>query len=170
MVSFMKKVLIILCVFLSLYGVYKIRRNNKSIPVSFNTDTFFNLDDYNVYYLSLEEENITTHNLNTIITSDMTIISINPYVNPIYSNKINLKYTFENISYKKNIRNFIRYYKDTINKSGINDDLNYIDIDGIKINEMEVYAKGSDIVNMIYSNPYIKYRNYINKNYNYLEF
>lgn len=170
MVSFMKKVLIVCLVFLLLYGVYRVR-NNKVVSVSLETNTFFNLDDYNVFYLSLEEENISTLNLKNILSSDITIISITPYINPIYADKISsLKYKFENISYKRNITNFTKYYINSIEEHGYNDDLSYINVNGIKINEIEVYAKGSDIVNMIYVKPKIKYKNFLNSDYNYLSF
>lgn len=165
----MKQVLIILLTIFCLYGIYTY--NNKTVPVSLKETPFFNLDDYNVFYLNLEEEDITTLNFNKYVTHNMDIISITPYVNPIYKDKIsNLKYNFSTLSYKSNINNFTKYYKKTIDDSGYLDNLSEIEVNGIKINEVEVYALGSDIVDLIYQKPKIKYKNFLNDNYNYLEF
>ena len=68
------------------------------------------------------------------------------------------------------INRFTKYYIDTIKQKGINDNFSDVSITGIKIKELEVYAKGSDIVNMIYLKPKIKYKNFLNENYNYLNF
>lgn len=171
MVSFMKKVIMIFIVFLSMYFIYNIFNKEEVLTVSLKEETFFHLDDYNVFYLNLEEEEITTLNLDKILTNDIDIISITGYINPIYTDKIgNIKYKFENISYKKNINRFTKYYIDTIKQKGINDNFSDVSITGIKIKELEVYAKGSDIVNMIYLKPKIKYKNFLNENYNYLNF
>ncbi|MBR1377153.1 MAG: hypothetical protein IJ565_05025 [Bacilli bacterium] len=166
----MKKVLIVVLAILSLYVVYKINYP-KTEPVSIKVVTNFKLDDYNVFYLDLSEEDITTLNLSKYITNSVDIISVTPYVNPIYKDKIDsMKYAFApNISYKRNINNFINYYKDTIKNTGYIDDLNYVDVDGIKIMEMEVYARGSDIVNIIYQKKNIKYKTVFKGEYEYLE-
>lgn len=166
----MKKILVIVLVITSLYLVYRINYP-KVDTVSLNINTNFKLDDYNVFYLDLSEEDITTKNLNKYISNSVEIISITPYVNPIYKDKISsLKYNFmNNISLKRNINNFVNYYKDSIKETGLIDDINYIDIDGIKIMEMEVYAKGSDILEMLYQKDKIKYKTVFNGTYKYLE-
>ena len=169
MVNYMKKGLIVLAVFLTLFGIYKIRNREETAPVVLQENVMFNLEDYNVFYLNLEEEDINSSNLSKYITSDMTIISINPFINPIYSEKIgSLKYKFTTESYKKNMSNFIKYYKKSIKDYGFLDDLSYIDVNGIKLNEIEIYARGSDIVNFIYQKPKTKYKNFLNESYNYL--
>lgn len=164
----MKRFLIALLIIISLYAIYKI--NYKVLPVSINSNDI-NLEDYSVYYLDLSEEDITTLNLHKYIPSTVDIISITPYVNPIYKDKIkSLKYSFlSNISYKRNINNFIDYYKNTIKGTGYIDDINYINVDGIKILELEVYASGSDIVNIMYTKSKIKYKTVLKSEYKYLE-
>lgn len=165
----MKKLLIILLIVL---GIYIVCRNNNQevVPVSLNIHTDFNLEDYNVFYLDLKDEDINTLNINKKIPSSIDVISITPYVNPIYKDKIEpLKYSFvNNISIKRNINNFTKWYTDTINNTGYIDDLNYIKNNGIKILEMEVYAKGEDIVKLIYESN-IKYKTVLYGEYNYLE-
>ena len=166
----MKKVIIAVLAILSLYIVYKI--NYKKIePVSINVEANFSLEDYNVFYLDLSEEGITTLNLHKYIPSSVDIIAITPYVNPIYKDKIkSMKYSFaNNISYKRNINNFVKFYKDTIKNTGFIDDISYIDVDGIKIEELEVYAKGSDIINVLYVKDKIKYKTVLNGIYKYLD-
>lgn len=165
----MKQTSIIILTILCLYGIYL--HNNRTVTVSLKETPIFKLDDYNVFYLDLEDEDINTLNLNKYITHDMEIISIIPYVNPIYKDKIgNLKYNFSTVSYQNNINNFTKYYKDTINNSGYLDNLSEVDVNGIKINEIEVYTKGSNIVDLIYQKPKIKYKNFLSDNYKYLEF
>lgn len=163
----MKKVFVLVLVILSIYGIYKIN-NKKTIPVSNVTN--FKIDDYNVFYLDLSESNITTRNIKKFIPKSVDIISLTPYVNPIYKNKIgDLKYKFmNNLSLNKNINNFINYYKDTIKSNNYIDDINYIDVEGIKILELEVYAKGIDIIDIIYNDSKIRYKTVFNGEYNYL--
>ena len=163
----MKKIFVLVLVILSVYGIYKIN-NKKVIPVSSVTN--FKIDDYNVFYLDLSEANINTKNIKKFIPKDVDIISLTPYVNPIYENKIgDLKYKFmSNLSLNRNINNFIKYYKDTIKENNYIDDINYIDIEGIKILELEVYAKGIDIVDIIYNDSNIRYKIVFNGEYNYL--
>ena len=166
----MKKVIVIIMSILCLYIIYKINFIRVK-PVSLTTYKVFNMEDYNVFYLDLSEDDITTLNISKILNSDIDIISLIPYVNPIYKKTLgDLKYRFSpNISRNKNIRNFIKCYKDTIKETGYLEDLNYINIDGIKILEIEVYAKGEDIINLLYKNNKIKYKIVNNNEYKYLE-
>ena len=165
----MKRVLIVLLVIISLYTIYKF--NNRTLPVSIDNSVDINLDDYSVYYLDLSEEDIRTINLSKFIPKTVEIVSLTPYINPIYKNKIkSLKYSFRpNLSLKKNLNNFTNYYKDTIKEYGFLDDLNYINVDGIKILELELYAKGSDIINIMYVRNKIKYKTVLKNEYKYLE-
>ena len=163
----MKKLFVMTLIILCLYGIYKINYK-KTIPVSGITK--FNVNDYNIFYLDLSETDITTKNINKYISDDISIVSITPYINPIYKDKVGtLKYNFmSNLSVKKNINQFIKYYKDTISSYDYIDDIDYVTKDGIKIMEMEVYANGIDIVNLIYDNNNIRYKIVFNGEYDYL--
>lgn len=165
----MKKVTIVLLSILCLYIIYKINFV-RTEPVSLTVHPTFNIKDYNVFYLDLSESNITTLNINKIISNDIDIISIKPYVNPIYKSTLGeLEYKFQStLSNNRNMRYFIKYYKDTIKEAGYLEDLNYINIDGIKILEVEVYANGEDVVKLLYKNDKIKYKTVINNTYKYL--
>ncbi len=161
----MKKVLIIVFAVLSLYVIYKI--NHPKVEETFYIEEF-SLEDYNIFYLDVSNEVVTTNNLTKII-KNMDIVSIKPYVNPIYKDKLDLEYSFmNNISLKKNIKNFIEYYKKKIKEKGFNDDLSYIDKDGIKIMEVTVYAKGVDIIKII-KDTNIKYKTVSYGEFEYLE-
>jgi len=165
----MKRILIIVLIICCLYITYK--NNNETVrKVSLNYTTDFKSDDYNVFYLDVSDMDITTNNLSKYILSDMTVINLTPYVNPIYKNKIsNLKYEFDtNLSYQRNIKKFINYYKQSIKDTGYIDDINYIDIDGIKIEEVVVYSKGSDIIELLDNNKSIKYKTVFKGDYKYL--
>ncbi len=163
----MKKIFIITLIILCLYGIYKVN-NKRTMQVSNISN--FKIDDYNVFYLDLSETNINTKNIYKYISKNIDIISITPYINPIYKDKIgNIKYNFmSNLSLKKNINRFENYYKDIIKEYGYIDDIDYSIKDGIKILELEVYAKGIDIVNLIYDNNSIRYKIVFNGEYNYL--
>ena len=43
-------------------------------PVSLTTYKVFNMEDYNVFYLDLSEDDITTLNISKILNSDIDII------------------------------------------------------------------------------------------------
>ena len=167
----MKKIIIICSVFFIVFIIYNITYKEEVIPVSLKEEVVFNIDEYNVFYLDLSEEDITTLNLKDIIFKDMDIISLNLYVNPIYKDKIgDIKYKYQDISLKRNIENMTNYYIDTIKNKGIIDDFSYLKVTGIKIIELEVYAKGRDIINLAYKYKNIKYKDYLNNNYNYIKF
>ncbi len=160
----MKKLIILGLLFILISFIPK---KDTVVPVFNNMP--FKLEDYNVFYLELKEEDINTSNILKLIPSSVDIISITPYINPIYENKLKLKYNFiSNISSKKNIENFIKYYKDTIKSLNYIDDLNNIDINGIKINEAVVFARGSDIIKIMNSKN-IKYKKVFYEEYEYLE-
>ena len=162
----MKKLLALFLFIVSIYVIYKINYQ-KIEPVS-NTLANFSMEDYNVFYLDLTDSFITTKNMYKYF-KNVDIISINPYINPIYKDKIDLRYNFQsNISLKKNITNFINHYKTSIKNKGYIDDLNYIDIDGIKIEEITIYGKGIEIYKIIYDNN-IKYKRVFYSEYEYLE-
>ena len=165
----MKKFIVIILSILCIYVIYKINFI-RTEPVSLTIYPTFNMNDYNIFYLDLSNSNITTLTINKTISKDIDIVSLTPYVNPIYKNTLgDLKYKFStNISRNRNIHNFIKYYKNTIKEAGYLEDLNYISIDGIKILEVEVYAKGEDIVKLLYNNELIKYKTVDNSTYKYL--
>ena len=162
----MKKLLIIVLIIL---GIFLIPKKENIIPVS--SSSHFKLDDYYVFYLDLKDEDINTSNILKNIKDQIDIISITPYINPIYENKIgDLKYSFmPNISKKKNISNFIKYYKENIKSLNYIEDINNIDLNGIKINEVVVFAKGSDIIELLYNKNKIKYKKVFYEEYEYLE-
>ena len=114
---------------------------------------------YNIFFLNLEEYNITTKNFESYFKND-DIISITPYVNPIYKKKINsnLKYNFKHTSIFQNITNFERYYEKVIKESGYIKDLSMISYEGIKINEICLYEKVEIVNELLKKYPKIKYR------------
>lgn len=170
MVNNMKKVFIIIGVLVSMYYIYSFTHDKIEV-VSLREQPVFKIDEYNLFTLDLSEEDITTLDLKDIITKDMDIESISLRVNPLYKDIVGIiKYKYQNISLKRNISNMTNYYIDSIRNKGIMENFDYISITGIKIDEIEVYTKGEDIINLIYKYRNIRYKDYLNNSYNYLQF
>lgn len=160
----MKKIFLLVIILLGIC----IFSGEKVKPVSYlNNNANFNLEDYNIYYLNLEDENITTKNISKYV-NNMDVISMHLYVNPIYEKIIGkIKYDFNNnISLKQNIKNMVNYYKELLESKSFIEDKIY---DEIKINEVVVYANGNDILNLLYENNLIKYKRVFKGEYKYLE-
>lgn len=167
MVNNMKKVLIILGIIIIMlcFSTPKVE------PVVLMEQPIFNVDEYNLFDLDLTLEDISTLDLKEIINNDMDVISISLRVNPLYKDVVGeLKYKYQNVSLNKNISNINKYYVDSIRDKGFMENFDYISVTGIKIDGIEVFCKGSDIVELIYKYKNIRYKDYLNNSYNYLKF
>ena len=134
--------LIVFCIFCSLYS-----KEEKAIP------TFNEIDyNYNIYNLDISRENITTKNMQNIFDS-YTIISVEPYVNPIYSTLIATK-TFDfdtNKSISVNVDILTNHYVDILKNNGLNSEAQTIEYNGIKIDKVSLYITNSQL-DMILNN------------------
>lgn len=163
----MKKVIILSCIIVGLFLAVSLRKEEVK-QVSFSYNVNFNLEDYNLFYLDLAGSNITTNNLKNYI-NNMEVISISLYINPSYDKVGNIEYSFvSNISFKRNMDKLKNIYIDTIKKEYPTENFSSLDIDGIKIDKLVLYAKGMDIVNLLDSEKNIKYKTVFNGTYKYI--
>lgn len=140
-------------------------------PVLLKEQPVFKVDEYNIFYLDLYGEDITTLNISKLVNNNMDIINIILDVNKIYKDKLGyINYKYQNMSLKKNITSLTNEYKDLIRKQGIVDNFDYISETGIKIVGIELYTSGEEIVNILYKYPNIKYKDYLSGNLKQLKF
>lgn len=132
------------------------------IPTKEQTSTvaLLNNDEPNMivneYLINCENENIHTKNITDYIKED-SIIYIEPYINPIYQNKIeNKAYEFINQNFDTNIQKFTDFYLSKI-KEYSNSDYNQMYINGIKLNKIKAYLSKQELQQLIKKYPKLTY-------------
>ena len=105
-------------------------------------------DSYNLHTLTFE--NLSTNNI-FLYFSNINIVKIYPYVNPIYSDKIGeLFYEVRGYNLSDEINNFKEKYLNLIKKNSYLD-YNYLYTNGINISKMDVYISDKDLYDIINS-------------------
>ena len=122
--------------------------NNENAQAVFNGGD----NNYDIFTLNIGNENINTNNLSDYF-NDIKILEIYPSIFPIYKKNISFNsYSFNTLlSNKKNISNFITEYYNELRNNGLNNEIVKININGIKIVKIKLYASIKDI-NQLVSN------------------
>lgn len=103
-----------------------------------NTQTVFYEEDYNIYEIYFEKGELSTNNILNRF-ENIQILTIYPYINPIYSDKIELKsYSFQN---DFNIDKFKNKYIKELEDNGFKNEAVNININGIDIIKVKVYSR-----------------------------
>lgn len=137
----MKKILttlLILVIYLSL------KEETTKTVFSDNIDN----DVYRMYHI--EMDNLNSHNFNDYFSS-MDVIVIEPSINPIYKNKIDIVYFY------KNIDDFKEYYIKRLKEKGYYIEANKYLLNPININKIIAFTS----INSIYDNISKLNSNYI---------
>ena len=108
-----------------------------------------NDDSYKVYTLSID--NLNTKNFSDYF-SDINIIGIYPSINPVYKKGIgDLYYKFSGANNSFEIDSFVEKYLSFVKKNSYSD-YNYLYINGIGIDKIDIYTSGNDLYNFISNN------------------
>lgn len=103
-------------------------------------------ESYGLYSLYLE--GINTDNFLSYF-SDINVVRIYPYINPIYKNRIgDISYKFDRFNKSYEINSFRNMYLDLIKKNSYLD-YNYLYLNGISIDRVDVYMSGIDLYNFL---------------------
>lgn len=114
---------------------------------------FFLNDSYGIHTLVFE--NLSTNNIFDYF-SNINIIKIYPSVNPIYKDKIgDLSYEVRGYDLHNEINNFKYNYLDIIKKNSYLD-YNYLYVNGINIDKMDVYMSLRDLYEIFNSGLLVK--------------
>lgn len=126
MVRFMKNLLLFLLLIWLLY------------PQEKTQTVFYEEEDYNIYEIYFTKGELNTNNISNKF-KNIQVLTIYPYINPIYSDKINLKsYSFQNDFDIDKFKN--KYIKELEEKGFKNEAINF-NINGIDIIKIKVYSK-----------------------------
>lgn len=122
---------------------------NKKEDNSITTFSEYN-PNYNIYKLDISMMNINTKNLNKYF-NNYQILSIIPYINPIYSNLLNIsEYMFENNkSNNENINKFEKIMIENLKKNNLITEVNKFYYNGFKINKINIYCQKQKINELI---------------------
>ena len=108
-------------------------------------------NNYKVYELNVEKMDMNTHNIIKYFNG-YTILEISPYINPIYNKFIEFDtFIFDNTkSNEVNINRFEEQYISSLNNNSLNEEVNIIKYNGIKINSVTIYTTEYRLNNLLY--------------------
>lgn len=99
---------------------------------------FYEDEDYGIYEIYFEKGELNTNNILNRF-KDIQVLTIYPYINPIYSEKIKLKsYSFQN---DFDIEKFKNKYIKELEESGFKNEAVNINLEGISLVKVKVYSK-----------------------------
>lgn len=145
----MKKIFLIMTLFLFFFFFYPKKQEV--------LETFEQEEDYHLYHVHVENENIKTTNFIELF-SPFEIVSIIPYINPIYEKKfLRKEYIFQKEEIDKNIEDFTKKYLKTLKDLPYERDYIIAYTEGIKIISVKMYAKESTLKQLRKNYPSITY-------------
>jgi len=150
---------IIFISFLIINYIYFISPKEKTNTVFYElTETVKNDNDYNYYYVEFKD-GINTKNFNEInemfANIDYKIIEIyttpNIKFNDILQNKLK-KYSYDNM------KNYINYYIENLRNYNLDEEINNVNVFGIKIDKILIYTSKRNIKIISNKNKNITYK------------
>ena len=117
---------------------------------SYDTKSDYVVDNDSYTLHSLVFANLSTGNFLNYF-SDIDVIRIYPYINPIYKNSLgDVSYEIDGLDLETNIERFRRNYLSLIKKNSYLD-YNYLYVNGININRVDAYLSDVQLSNLINS-------------------
>ena len=111
-------------------------------------------DSYNLHTLGID--NLSTNNFLNYF-KDINVIRIYPYINPIYKDNLgDVSYRTNGVNLAYDIDNFRDEYLSLIKKNSYLD-YNYLFVNGININRVDVYLSDRQLLNLINSDLIINF-------------
>jgi hypothetical protein len=111
-----------------------------------NYSEFLDDDSYNLYSLFVED--LSTNNFLDYF-SNLNVMSIYPYINPIYQKNVGeFYYKIKSAYLSYEIDSFRSEFLNLIKKNSYMD-YNFLFINGIKISRVDVYMSGNDLYNFL---------------------
>lgn len=120
---------IVVMAFIMIYLADRRKKEEKVLPV------FSSLEESALEnsQIMIEIENLNTSNFKDFF-SDMKVLLIYAYVNPVYADKFSMIYMYDNID------NFKKYYLNKLKRLGYTSEVNKYLYEPIKINSVIVYS------------------------------
>jgi len=135
--GYMKKIFLVIII-IFLISVTNVRSNSYDYLISD--------DSYGLY--SLHVDGLNTNNFFSFF-SDINVIRIYPYINPIYRDRIgNVSYKIDSFNLYYEINTFKNKYLSLIKKNSYSD-YNYLYLNGISIDRVDVYMSGTDLYDFL---------------------
>lgn len=122
-----------------------------------------NEHEYQQIYLQFEDNTLNTNNFDLYFT-DIDVLKIYPYINPVYAGKLkaNYSYTFTRDRHNLDLERFKTNFIESIRKIGLNQEANILETKGVIINKVLVYDRIETLKSKFGNYSYIKY----SKNFN----
>lgn len=104
-----------------------------------------NYEAYDVYELKFDIKQLSTKNFTKYI-NNVKVISIKPFINELYIDKLNFtEYKFNHLSIQSNINRFSNYFIELLNSNGYKQDALKGSIEGVFIKKVVVYGTIQEI-------------------------
>lgn len=130
-----------------------------NISLKEDTQLVFNEEDgFNFYKITLQDKILSTKKIEEYF-SNVEILTLTPYVNPLYKNQIlEQSFQFDTVSISKNVFNLTNKYIYLLQKNGYVKDVIKIKLDGMYIKNMIVYCSEEMIVHLKNKIPTLQYK------------
>lgn len=155
----MKKTTIFLFLILAVIMVLNIEIKRDVSPV-FNegeSESISPDDNFKIHKLDVSNINLTTLNFKDFFYNIGKDIVVYPEINKIYKKKLrDVYYRFPNDNIEYNIKKFHKYMSDIYKKNAFINEISKINIRGIKISRVDLYASSFEIKKLLENHPEIK--------------
>lgn len=150
--DFMKKLLLLVAMAIVL--LISSNDTKKTVPAFSYTD-----NEYATYEITFNIGILNTNNISDKLNG-VQIISVYPYINPIYRLKMpQLEiYTFDNKSISSNIQKFVNHYIKELEEAGYKQDALNARLIGIEIYKVKLYTKSETIDKLYLIDDNLEYR------------
>lgn len=153
-----KRIITILVLIIVLNILIVFNQKKEALPVFAEED--FRDNDYAIYNLIVDDVNITTRNINQYFQNmDIKILGIYPKINDLYQSKLSHKigyYSFKKAVVNQNTVELELILKKMLKDYGFNGEIEKIEINGVEISKIKIYASKGDLRKLLKSYPKIK--------------
>ncbi|MDD2181520.1 MAG: hypothetical protein PHW32_04025 [Bacilli bacterium] len=153
-----KKIITIILFILVINILITFKKEDNIKPVFSESEN--NSIDYAIYDLRVDDLGITTKNLNNyFFDRDIKILGITPKINSLYQKKLDNQaryYAFKNKTISNNINEFESTFKALLGKYGFNGEIEKVDLNGVGISKIKIYASDSKVRKLINNYSKIK--------------
>ncbi|NLM63619.1 MAG: hypothetical protein GX190_04835 [Mollicutes bacterium] len=152
----MKKKLFILLLLILIMNVLIFYNKKENDELVF-ADKDIQEHEYAIYNLNVDDLNITSKNVSQYFQeTEVKILGIYPKINKLYQNKFSNKigyYSFNKAIVNQNLTELETMFKKLLKDYGLNNEIEKVEINGVGISKIRVYASNNDLKKLLNNNP-----------------
>ncbi|HHU54383.1 MAG TPA: hypothetical protein GXZ63_01035 [Mollicutes bacterium] len=154
-----KRIITIIMFILVINILISFREENNVKPVFLENSVNYD-SEYKIYNLNVADAYVTTKTLNNYFyESNIKVLGIYPKLNYLYEKKLFNKsnyYAFKKNTIAINTFEFETQFKKILKNYGLNGEVEKIDLYGVTIGKIKIYASNKDVKKLIRDHPKFK--------------